>query len=54
MRLDKYLATVGLGTRSEVKKLLRKKASVLTVKSSLTENFNLIRLFPRLWWDKKY
>ncbi len=49
MRLDKYLATVGLGTRSEVKK-----ASVLTVKSSLTENFNLIRLFPRLWWDKKY
>lgn len=26
MRLDKYLATVGLGTRSEVKKLLRKKS----------------------------
>ncbi len=26
MRLDKYLVTVGLGTRSEVKKLLRKKS----------------------------
>ena len=45
MRLDKFLTEMGLGTRSEVKKLLKTKQ--ITGNRSFTVNMNIIFFINR-------
>lgn len=48
MRLDKFLANMGVGTRTEVKQLLKKERSQLILQSR--SHLNLILTPQKIWF----
>ena len=46
MRLDKFLTEMGLGTRSEVKKILKTKQNSIVFASTVSQTKNVLKVIP--------